>query len=94
MFWWDGSRLGEWTSSSAMLQIHIETLGKTTTVWLKDLANFKDCPEDWGDVFQAGIDAEIAHRPHAIGYDDASLRFYRDGMLLKLLVFHEKLDLN
>lgn len=72
----------------------IETLGKTTNVWLKDLADFKDFPEDWGDVLQAGVDAEIAHRPHAIGDDNASLRAYRDNMLLKLLVFHKKLDLN
>lgn len=72
----------------------IETLGKTTNVWLKDLADFKDFPEDWGDVLQAGVDAEIAHRPHAIGDDNASLRVYRDDMLLKLLALHEKLDLN
>lgn len=72
----------------------IETLGKTTNVWLKDLADFKDFPEDWGDVLQSGVDMEIAHRPHAIGNDDVSLRAYRDDMLLKMLALHGKLTLN
>lgn len=72
----------------------IETLGKTTNVWLKDMADFKDFPEDWGDVLQAGVDEELAHRPHELGDDSPSLRAYRDDMLLKLLALHQKLDFN
>lgn len=68
------------------------TLGKTTNVWLKDMADFKDFPEDWGDVMQAGVDASLKHRPPGIGNDTASLRAYRDDMLLKLLDLHGKLD--
>lgn len=72
----------------------INTLGKTTNVWLKDLADFKDFPEDWGDVLQDGVDAELAHRPHELGDDTPSLRAYRDDMLLKQLALHNKLDLS
>lgn len=69
------------------------TLGKTTNAWLKDMADFKDFPEDWGDVMQAGVEQAMAHRPPELGSDSAALRAYRDDMLLKILALHGKLDL-
>ncbi len=72
----------------------IETLGKTSNVWLKDMADFKDFPDDWGDVLQAGVDEELAHRPAEIGNTSVTLREYRDDKLLEVLRIHNKLNLN
>jgi 3-hydroxyacyl-CoA dehydrogenase len=69
----------------------IAHFGKPTT-WLKDMADFKDFPDDWADVLQAGIDEELSHRPAEIGNTNDSIREYRDDMLLKILRLHNKLN--
>jgi len=71
----------------------IETLGKTTNVWLKDMADFKDFPDDWGDVLQAGVDEELEHRPAELGNTSQALREYRDDKLLEVLQLQNKLNL-
>jgi 3-hydroxyacyl-CoA dehydrogenase len=69
----------------------IESFGKPTA-WLKDMADFKDFPDDWADVLQAGIDEELRHRPAEIGNTNESIRAYRDDMLLSILRLHNKLN--
>lgn len=60
-------------------------------LWLDDMADFKDFPEEWGKIARAGVEDAMKHRPPEIGNDDASLAKYRDDMLIALLKLHKKL---
>ena len=66
-------------------------LGDSINLWLKDMADFKEFPKEWGKIAREGVDKEIAARPKDIGNDDASLAAYRDDMLVELLKLHNKL---
>ena len=65
--------------------------GKSVEMWLADMADFKKYPEGWVELAQKGINEAIANRPAEIGNDTASLRAYRDKMLIELLKLHKKL---
>jgi carnitine 3-dehydrogenase len=66
-------------------------LSDSINLWLKDMADFKEFPPEWGKIAREGVDKEIAARPKEIGNDDASLAVYRDDMLVELLKLHNKL---
>ena len=65
----------------------IDTLNPATEAWLADMADFKE----WGDVCQAGVDLELAHRDPSIGNTTEGIREFRDKNLLKILAMHGKL---
>lgn len=66
-------------------------VGESVKLWLNDMADFKEYPEGWVEVAQKGINESIANRPAEIGNDTASLRAYRDKMLIELLKLHKKI---
>ncbi len=69
----------------------LKHLGPSINLWLEDMADFKEFPEEFGSLVQAGVDEEIKNRPPEIGNDDASLAEYRDKMLIEMLKLHNKL---
>lgn len=69
-----------------------QTLVKSSDAWLKDMADFKTFPVEFGELLQSGVDAELEHRPAEFGNDSATLRTYRDDMLLQVLQLHHKLN--
>jgi 3-hydroxyacyl-CoA dehydrogenase len=58
---------------------------------LKDMADWKEYPEEFYDVFQNGVNDEIKNRSAETGNDRDSLKKYRDDMLIGLLKLHNKL---
>lgn len=66
-------------------------VGKSVEMWLEDMADFKKYPEGFVQIAQQGINEAIANRPAEIGNDTASLRAYRDKMLIEFLKLHKKL---
>lgn len=66
-------------------------VGKSVEMWLADMADFKKYPEGFVEMAQKGINEAIANRPAEIGNDTASLRAYRDKILIELLKLHKKL---
>lgn len=74
---------------------HIDGLMKhlnpSISLWLHDMADFKDFPEDFPQIAREGVEASLKNRPAEIGNDDASLAEYRDKMLIELLKLHHKL---
>lgn len=74
---------------------HIDGLMKhlnpSISLWLHDMADFKDFPEEFPEVARKGVEEALKNRPREIGNDDASLAEYRDKMLISLLKLHKKL---
>lgn len=74
---------------------HIDGLMKhlnpSISLWLHDMADFKDFPEEFPQIAREGVEASLKNRPAEIGNDDASLAEYRDKMLIELLKLHHKL---
>ncbi len=74
---------------------HIDGLMKhlnpSISLWLHDMADFKDFPEEFPEVARKGVEEALKNRPREIGNDDASLAEYRDKMLISLLKLHNKL---
>ena len=74
---------------------HIDGLMKhlnpSISLWLHDMADFKDFPEEFPEVARKGVEEALKNRPREIGNDDASLAEYRDKMLISLLKQHKKL---
>ncbi len=74
---------------------HIDGLMKhlnpSISLWLHDMADFKDFPEEFPEIARKGVEEALKHRPKEIGNDDASLAEYRDKMLISLLKLHKKL---
>lgn len=66
-------------------------LNDSITLWLNDMADWKEFPAEWGDVAQAGVDEEIAHRSPEIGNTPETVAEYRDHMLIEFLKLHGKL---
>lgn len=60
-------------------------------LWLEDMADFKDFPEEWAKIARAGVEEELKNRPKEIGNDEKTLEIYRDDMLVELLKLHHKL---
>ena len=74
---------------------HIDGLMKhlnpSISLWLHDMADFKDFPEEFPEVARKGVEEALKNRPREIGNDDASLAEYRDKMLISILKLHNKL---
>ena len=74
---------------------HIDGLMKhlnpSISLWLHDMADFKDFPEKFPEIARKGVEEALKNRPQEIGNDDQSLAEYRDKMLISLLKLHNKL---
>lgn len=74
---------------------HIDGLMKhlnpSISLWLHDMADFKDFPEEFPKIARKGVEEAMKNRPAEIGNDDQSLAEYRDKMLIELLKLHNKL---
>lgn len=66
-------------------------LHDSITLWLNDMADFKEFPEEWAKIARDGVEEEMKNRPKEIGNDDESLAEYRDKMLIEILKLHHKL---
>lgn len=66
-------------------------LNSSISLWLHDMADFKDFPEEFPDIARKGVEEAMKNRPAEIGNDDQSLAEYRDKMLIELLKLHNKL---
>lgn len=66
-------------------------LSSSINLWLNDMADWKEFPNEWAEVAQKGVNEEIANRPAEIGNTHESLEEYRDHMLIELLKLHNKL---
>ena len=69
----------------------VHHIGPSFALWLRDMADFKAFPEEWGAIAEAGVQDELKNRSEAIGNDRRSLAAYRDRMLIELLRLHGKL---
>ena len=73
---------------------HIDGLMKhlnpSISLWLHDMADFKDFPEEFPEIARKGVEEALKNRPQEIGNDDQSLAEYRDKMLISLLKLHNK----
>ena len=74
---------------------HIDGLMKhlnpSISLWLHDMADFKDFPDEFPEIARKGVEEALKNRPKEIGNDDQSLAEYRDKMLISLLKLHKKL---
>ena len=74
---------------------HIDGLMKhlnpSISLWLHDMTDFKDFPEEFPEIARKGVEEALKNRPQEIGNDDQSLAEYRDKMLISLLKLHNKL---
>lgn len=74
---------------------HIDGLMKhlnpSISLWLHDMADFKDFPEEFPQIAREGVEEAMRNRPREIGNDDQNLAEYRDKMLISLLKLHKKL---
>ena len=74
---------------------HIDGLMKhlnpSISLWLHDMADFKDFPAEFPEIARKGVEEALENRPKEIGNDDASLAEYRDKMLISILKLHNKL---
>lgn len=69
----------------------VQMLGSSGDRWLEDMASWTHQPDNWGEVAQPGVDAEMAHFPDYIGHTNEECAAYRDRMLVALLKLHRKL---
>ena len=76
-------------------QGHVDGLMKhlrsSISLWLHDMADFKDFPEEFPEIARKGVEEALKNRPREIGNDDESLAEYRDKMLIEILKLHNKL---
>ena len=63
-------------------------LNDSISLWLGDMADWKEFPQDWAKVAQEGVNAELANRSPETGNTHQSLEEYRDAMLIQLLTLH------
>ena len=69
----------------------MEHLNDSISLWLQDMADWKEFPKDWAKIAQKGVEEELSHRNAEIGNTHASLEEYRDKMLIEILKLHHKL---
>lgn len=69
----------------------IKHLTSSINLWLNDMADFKEFPEEWAKIAGDGVQEALKNRSPEIGNDDASLEKYRDKMLIEILRLHHKL---
>ena len=63
-------------------------MNDSISLWLGDMADWKEFPQDWAKVAQEGVNAELANRSPETGNTHQSLEEYRDAMLIQLLKLH------
>ena len=63
-------------------------LNDSISLWLGDMADWKEFPQDWAKVAQEGVNAELANRSPETGNTHQSLEEYRGAMLIQLLKLH------
>ena len=68
-------------------------LNDSISLWLGDMADWKEFPQDWAKVAQEGVNAELANRSPETGNTHQSLEEYRDAMLIQLLKLHNVISL-
>lgn len=66
-------------------------LHDSITLWLNDMADFKELPMEWSKIAREGVEKEIKNRNPEIGNTDESLAEYRDKMLIEILKLHHKI---
>lgn len=66
-------------------------LEESITMWLNDMADFKEFPKKWPEIARKGVDEAIKNRPEELGNNDTKLAEYRDDMLVQLLKLHHKI---
>lgn len=66
-------------------------LNSSISLWLHDMADFKDFPSEFPEIARQGVEEALKNRPKEIGNDDETLAEYRDKMLISLLKLHKKL---
>ena len=66
-------------------------LRDSTTLWLQDMADWKEFPAEWADIAQRGVNEEFSHRTPETGNTPETLAEYRDHMLIEELKLHGKL---
>lgn len=66
-------------------------LTPSINLWLNDMADFKEMPEEFASLAQLGVNEELKNRDEKIGNTNESLAEYRDKMLIELLKLHNKL---
>lgn len=66
-------------------------LTPSINLWLNDMADFKEMPEEFASIAQLGVNEELKNRDEKIGNTGESLAEYRDKMLIELLKLHNKL---
>ncbi|MGI5959590.1 MAG: 3-hydroxyacyl-CoA dehydrogenase family protein [Massiliimalia sp.] len=69
----------------------VKHLNDSISLWLQDMADWKEFPKEWAEIAQKGVNEELLHRDPKIGNTHASLEEYRDQMLIELLKLHHKL---
>lgn len=76
-------------------KVHIDGLMKhlneSINLWLNDMADWKEFPEDFPEVARKGVEEALKNRSPEIGNTDESLAEYRDKMLIEILKLHNKL---
>jgi 3-hydroxyacyl-CoA dehydrogenase len=58
---------------------------------IADLADWKQQPEDWIRIAQAGVNEEMKNMPDFVGHSNQEIGEFRDKMLIALLRLHKKL---
>ena len=66
-------------------------LHDSINLWLDDMADFKELPEDWPQKARSGVEEAMKNRSEEIGNNEESLKQYRDHMLIEFLKLHHKL---
>lgn len=69
----------------------MENLHDSIHLWLRDMPDWKEFPQEWGDVAQRGVEAELKNRSPETGNTHEKLEEYRDRMLVDILRLHGKL---
>ena len=66
-------------------------LNDSIKLWLNDMADWKEFPEQFPEIAREGVEDSLKNRPKEIGNTDESLAEYRDKMLIEILKLHNKL---
>lgn len=69
----------------------LKHMKETTDLWLNDMADWKEIPEEWFVKSQKGIDEAMKNRPKEFGNTNEEIIKFRDTMLLELLKMHKKI---
>jgi carnitine 3-dehydrogenase len=60
-------------------------------LWLNDMADWKEFPQEFPAIARAGVEEEIKNRPPEEGNTIETLEAYRDDKLIEMLKLHNKL---